>query len=85
MHKANNFNSFSEGIQSFPGVSTPEASNIKDLHARVQCDWALCQFARVQEASQCWSVYLNILEARANSGFYKGLLKLQGTYLATAS
>ena len=30
----------------------------------------------VREASLSWSVQLNILEARADRGFYRGLLKL---------
>ncbi len=43
------------------------------------------EFARVQEANLWWSMYLNILEARANSRFYKGLLKLQCIHSATGS
>ena len=31
------------------------------------------------EASRQWSVLANILEARADIGFYRGLLKLYGS------
>ncbi len=34
------------------------------------------EFVRVQEASRWWSVYLYILEARADSRFYRVLPKL---------
>ncbi len=37
---------------------------------------AAAEFARAREASRQWSVLLNILEARAHSGFYRVLLKL---------
>ncbi len=43
------------------------------------------EFTRVQEDSWQWSVYLNILEVRADSGFYRGLLKLQCIHSATSS
>ncbi len=41
------------------------------------------EFAREQEASGWWSVLINILESRANSGFYRVLLKLLGMCTAT--
>ena len=34
------------------------------------------EFPRVREASQLWSVQVNILEVRADSGFYRVLRKL---------
>ena len=43
------------------------------------------EFARVQEASRWWSVWLNILEARADSRFYRVLLKLSGMQAASGS
>ena len=47
--------------------------------------FAIVEFARVQEASQFWSGYLKILEVGADSGFYRGLVKLQGICLSTGN
>ncbi len=43
------------------------------------------EFARVWKASWWWSVLVNILEARANSRFYRVLLKLLVMCVATGS
>ena len=40
------------------------------------------EFSRVQEASLLWSLLVNILDARADSGFYRVLLKLLGMCVA---